>query len=401
MAHLRLSVVFHKLFGFKGYKLNEVALEDDRILVSIKRVRKTSDCPKCSRRCSNTEEEYERRVRDLDISGKRCFLNFTERKIKCGCGYRGIEKLGFVGRYDRCTKRFEDYVSSLCKMMSLKDVSSVTGIDWKTAKNIDKKYLKQLVADLKLQNPGKIGVDEIAYRKGHKYLTVVRDLDKGTVIWVHEGRKEETLDLFFKELGKLKSYSIKVAVIDMWDPYIASIKENTGAEIVFDKFHIAKKINEALDDVRKQEFANASPDERKNFKEKRFIILYRNERLTEEKKEKLNDLMVKNDRLYQAYLLKEQALDIFDEQDEKIALERLEMWFANVKNGGFKQFDSVAGTLKRYFYGIKNYFKHHLTNAASEGFNNKINVIKRRAYGFHDLEYFKLKILQSCGYRAS
>jgi transposase len=257
------------------------------------------------------------------------------------------------------------------------------------------------VADLKLRNPGKIGVDEIAYQKGHKYLTVVRDLDKGIVIWVHEGRKKETLNLFFKELGKLKSYSIKVAVIDMWDLYIASVKENTDAEIVFDKFHIAKKINDALDNVRKQEFANASPDEQKNFKKKRFIILYRNERLTEEKKEKLNDLMAKNDRLYRAYLLKEQALDIFDEQNEKTALERLERWFANVKNGGFKQFDSVAGTLKRYFYGIKNYFKHHLTNAASEGFNNKINVIKRRAYGFHDLEYFKLKILQSCGYKVS
>lgn len=118
------------------------------------------------------------------------------------------------------------------------------------------------------------------------------------------------------------------------------------------------------------------------------------------KRETLQDLMKDNERLYQVYLLKEQALDIFDEEDEKkTALKRLEKWFENVKEAGLKQFETVVETIKSYFYGIVNYFKHRLTNAASEAFNNKINVIKRRAYGFHDLEYFKLKILQSCGWR--
>lgn len=398
MSRLKLSSIIRKLFKFKSYKIHELKFEYGNIIFKLKRTRTTSDCPKCKKRSNNFEEEYERQIRDLDISGKTCFIVFVERKIKCSCGYRGVEKLDFVDKYARQTKRFEEYVSRLCQLMSLKDAGILSRIDWKTVKNIDKKYLKQLVIDLKSITPTGIGVDEVSYQKKHKYLTVVRDIDSGKVIWVHEGRRKAILDLFFKELGESKSRSIKTAVLDMWDPYISSIQTNTNADIVFDKFHIAKKVNEALDSVRKSEFANASDEERKSFKKKRFIILYRKERLDEKKKEELNSLMVKNERLYQAYLLKEQILDIFDEQNEENASVRLERWFENVSKAGFKQFDTVVSMFKSYYYGIKNYFKYHLTNAASEGFNNKIGVIKRRAYGFHDLEYLKLKILQSCGW---
>ena len=399
MARLKLASVFSKLFDFGAYKLNKVTLEDGVVIISTKRTRKTSDCPKCNRRSSNIERRYKRILRDLNLGEKKCYIEFIEHKINCSCGYRGVEKLEFADRYARQTKRFEEYVARLCQKMSVKDAAETAEIDWKTAKNIDKKYLGQLVIDLKKVTPTKIGVDEVSYRKGHKYLTVVRDLVMGRVIWVEKGRKKETLDLFFSELGKRKSKLIKVAVIDMWDPYIASIKENTNAKIVFDKFHIVKKVNEALDGLRRQEFANASKEERKNMKNKRFLILSRGKRLDEEEREELKDLMAKNDTLYKGYLLKEQVQDILDEPDEKTALKRLKKWFENVKEAGLKQFDSVANTIKRYYYGVKNYFKYHLTNAASEGFNNKIGVIKRRAYGFHDLEYFKLKILQSCGWR--
>ena len=158
--------------------------------------------------------------------------------------------------------------------LSVKDVAESSMINWRTAKRIDKKMLKEQFKDLKNISPTRIGVDEIAHEKGHKYLTIVRDLDKG-VIWVGEKRKKETLDQFFKELGKRKSKKITVAVIDMWDPYIRSIKENTNAEIVFDKFHISKKINEALDKIRKKEFANANSNDKLMMKKKRFLFLFR------------------------------------------------------------------------------------------------------------------------------
>lgn len=397
MTRLRLSPIFRNMFDFHGYKLCDVIDDEQGITLFLTCTRKTGDCPECSKRCSFIEDTYTRTIRDLDLGPKKCFIVFDERKIRCGCGYRGVEKLDFVDKYSLHTIRFEEYVSTLCPKMNLTDAADVAKINWKTAKRIDKKYLSRLVTGLDAVCPTKLGVDEIAYRKGHNYLTVVRDLDIGRVIWIGRTRKKTALDPFFKELGAPKCSQIQVFVMDMWGPYISSVRENTNAEIVFDVFHIAQKITEAVDKVRKQEFAKADVETRKKYKKKRFLILKRGKKLDEEKRQTLNALMAENEKLYQAYLLKEQALDIFDERDEVTARKRLDKWFVNVKEAGISQFDTVVKTIKSYLYGIANYFKYRLTNAASEAFNNKINIIKRRAYGFHDLEYFKLKILQSCG----
>lgn len=397
MPRLKLSPLFRNLFDFRGYKLCDLHESEDEVTLVLDRTRTTADCPECGKRCSSIEDTYTRRIRDLDLGTKQCFLLFAERKIRCRCGYRGVEQLDFVDKYSPYTKRFEAYVSMLCEKMTITDAASVAEIDWKAAKRIDKKYLSRLVTGLEDLNPKRLGIDEIAYEKGHRYLTVVRDLDIGRVIWIGETRRKEALDAFFAELGVEKCARIKVCVIDMWDPYIASIHEHTTAEIVYDLFHVAQKITEAVDEVRKEEFAKADVVTRKKFKKKRFLILKRGKRLDEEARETLKTLMTENERLYQAYLLKEQALDIFEEKDEKTALQRLERWFQNVKEAGLAPFETVVKTIKSYGYGIANYFKYRLTNAASEAFNTKINIIKRRAYGFHDLEYFKLKILQACG----
>jgi len=276
-------------------------------------------------------------------------------------------------------------------------VSGLTRMNWKAVKQIDKKYLAKNKIGLEYANPTRIGVDEVSYQKGHKYLTVVRDVDKRRVIWVGEKRKKETLDSFFKELGVEKTANIIVVSMDMWDPYIASVKQNCPqAEIVFDKFHVSKKANEALDKVRKQEFAKAGTEKKKEMKHKRFVILKRNKNLEPKQKEDLKSIMKRNKRLYKAYLLKEQIADILDEPKEKNAVNRLQKWMKNVKKSRLPQFKKTLQTIQNYLYGILNYFKHKITNAASEAFNNKIGLLKRRAYGYRDLEYFKLKIINNC-----
>jgi len=387
---------FKKIFAFRGYIICGISVEAEKAVVTLKRTDKTCKCPECKRRCS-VIEVYTRTIRDSDLCGKKCYIILETNHVKCSCGYYGIEKLDFLDKYARYTKRFVEFVARLCKLMSLKDVAKIARINWKTAKRIDKEELKKLVKDLKEVNPKRIGVDEIAYEKGHKYLTVLRDLDSGRVIWIGVGRSKETLDSFFQELGKEKCKKIKVAVLDMWDPYIASISENTRANLVFDKFHVAKKINEVIDTIRKREFAKADKEERINMKHKRFLILSRRKNLKPEEVETLDTLMKQNNPLYIAYLLKEQGLDVFDENNQISGIARLYKWLENVETAAIKEFDSVVKMIKRYLYGVMNYFRYFITNAASEGFNTKITVIKRRAYGFRDLEYFKLKILQSCG----
>ena len=388
---------FKDLYTFRGYKFFESFVENDNILVVLKRTSKTGKCPCCDRRCRFIHCRRTRKVRDLDVVNSKVFIEFDSFQLSCRCGYNGYEELAFVDEYSRYTNRFEEKVVVLCMMMCLKDVAKEMRIDWKSAKRIDKKHARKYVVDLNKVSPERIGVDEIAYEKSHKYLTVVRDVDLGKVIWVGKGRKKETLDQFFKGLGLRKSFNIRFVVVDMWDPYIASIKANTNAEIIFDKFHIAKKITEAVDKVRKQEFAKADKEERKRMKKKRFLLLSRQKRLDNKKQESLKDLLSLNSTLYKAYLLKEQALDILDEKKQKKAVKRLKKWFVNVAKAGITQFEKVTKTISTYLYGILNYFEYKLTNAQSEGFNNKINVIKRKAYGYKDIEYFKLKILQSCG----
>jgi transposase len=384
-----------ELYNFEGFCFNDILKEKSMVIIKQKKKLTTGTCPICNKKKRKVIEIRERLIRDENISRKKCFILLKTYRIICKGCYRGMEKLDFILPGERFTEKFANHIYELCEKMTLKDAAKECMINWRTAKRIDKKKLKERFKDLKRVSPKRIGIDEIAHEKGHKYLTIVRDLDKG-VIWVGIGRKKETLDEFFKELGEKKCKNIYVAVIDMWDPYIKSIKENTNADIIFDKFHVAKKINEVVDEIRKKEFSKASKEERINMKHKRFLLLYRNKNLDKEQKKNLNELMKQNKKLYESYLLKEQILGIFDRRQENIALERLKSWEKNVKKVKIGEFSKLLKTLKRYKYGIENYFRHHVTNGASEGYNNKINIIKRRAYGFKDLEYFKLKILQSC-----
>jgi len=385
------------LYQFSGYKFCDGFVENGAILVVLNRTSKTGVCPCCKRRCRYIHVKRRRRIRDLDIVSSQVFLEFVSFEIDCVCGYLGFEALDFCDEYSRYTKRFEEKVVVLCVKMCIKDVAEEMRLSWGAVKNIDKKNARKYVVDLSTVSPLRIGVDEIAYTKGHNYLTVVRDVDLGKVIFVGEGRRKESLDGFFKKLGLIKSWKIKEAVCDMWDPYIASINANTDAAIIFDKFHVAKVINEAVDAVRKNEFSKADKEERINMKHKRFLILSRRKNLDETKKETLRDLLAINNNLYAAYILKEQILDVFDEKKPEMATKRINKWLKNVKESGIEQFNKVISRIQNYLYGILNYFYYGLTNAQSEGFNNKINIIKRRAYGFRDLEYFTLKILQTCG----
>jgi len=394
----RYSKIFRAIYSFLGFVYNEIIHKEDVIFIFLKRTHKKGKCPSCGRRNRLSKEFYKRTVRDLGVGPKDCYITFFENKLRCKCGFRGFEELDFVRPYSRCTKRFEEFVYLLCQKMALTDVCKVMKIDWKTAREIDQYYTMRNLESLDNIYPKRIGIDEIAYLKGHKYLTIIRDLDLNKVIWVGLDRKEQTLDMFFEELGLEKQKHILLAVVDMWDPYIASLTNYCpNVRIVYDKFHIIKIINQALDDVRKKEFAKTDNKQRKEWKKKRFLILKRNKNLNDKQKETLNELMNQNEILYQAYLLKEQISDIMDEPEVSTAITRLEEWLKNVINAGIDPITKAAKVLFRHLDGILYYLEYRVTNAGSEGFNNKINIIKRRAYGYKDIGYFILKIYQSCG----
>lgn len=398
-----LQSVLKNLFPYKGYKL--CVLENaEQMAIGLASRRTTGICPICGRRCGDIELEYERTIRDLDLAGKRCFLQFWQKKIKCGCGYRGIENLEFVEKLRRVTKRMETFIVSLCESMSLKDVSLATGLDWKTIKNIDRDYIKAMLPNLSTLTIRRIAIDEIAIMKRHKYLTIIRDYDSGLAIKIIFGRGYEETAKALDTLGKERLGKIEYASLDMWDSYIKAINEKCpNAKLVFDKFHVISKVNEALDKVRKNEFNRAEDEERINMKHKRFIILKKESNLKVNEREELKVLMQSNANLYKAYLLKEQITSIFDDKtsDFEQIKDRIASWFENVLSNEMEEFYGVVDTMRSHLDGILNYFRYGMTNAIAEGFNTKINVIKRRAYGFSDIEYFMLKIYQSSMERLS
>ena len=344
------------------------------------------------------EMVYERTIRDLDMAGKHCFVQFLQKKLRCKCGYRGTEKLDFVSKSHRVTVRMETFVASLCEKMCLKDASIVSGLNWKTVKEVDREYIKKLLPDISTLHITRIAMDEIAIMKGHKYVTIIRDYDTGIVIKIVLGRAYEPVRDALLELGKERLAQIKYVSLDMWNPYMKAIGECCpNAELVFDKFHVVKKVNEALDTVRKQAFANASKEERIDMKHKRFVILKREQNLDKKEREELHQLMQENELLYKSYLIKEQLLNIFDDKTSTFdqIKERIDTWFSNILSNELTAFYGVVNMIKTHLHGILNYFRYNMTNAISEGFNTKINIIKRRAYGIQDIEYFMLKIIQS------
>ena len=248
-----------------------------------------------------------------------------------------------------------------------------------------------------LPAPWAIGVDEISIRKGHNYRVIVSDLERARPIWVGgEGRKETDIDLFFKALGGKKSARIKLAAMDMWKPFRNSVIHNApNARIIFDKFHIMRHLSKALDEVRRGEYKRLSGKDRSYIKGQRYTLLSRRENLSLDGRRALKKLLQANRRLNTAYILKEAFGKLWDYRTERGARAFFTRWKDSLKWQRLHPYQKFAGMIESHWDGIASYC--HPENKVSlglvEGVNNKIRVLQRRAYGYRDEEYLKLKIV--------
>lgn len=248
-----------------------------------------------------------------------------------------------------------------------------------------------------------LSIDEVSYRKYHRYLTNVVDVDSKKVIWNEKGRKKEILNKYYIKIGTENCKRIKSVAMDGAKTYISSTKEYAvNACIVLDRFHIVKKVNDALDRVRKDELNKAR--EEKNTEligrigcKQRFILLKKRNNLTKYQTVALDQLCQINEPIYKALLLKESFLEIYSCGNEAEAKEHLIAWLQEAIDSGIAAFKSLAESLSMKAQYILNWFKMRISSAISEGINNKIKRLKRMAYGYRDIEYFKLKIHQHCG----
>ena len=295
------------------------------------------------------------------------------------------------------TKRFAFYVGRRCRDSSIQDIARELHLDWKTVKSLEKQYMREQLRRVGLPGPKVIGIDEISIRKGHTYRIVVSDLLRQRPIWFGgEDRSEASMNRFFEELGAKKARKIQLAVMDMWKAFRNSTEKHAPqAAILYDKFHVMRHLNEALDKVRKKEYARLSEKDRQYVKGQKYTLLSHWKNLSVEGKDNLKTLFKANKRLNKAYLLKESFSQLWEYKSEGWARRFFDNWRSALKWQRLQPFEDFAKMIESHWDGIAAYI--HSENDVSlgfvEGLNNKIRVIQRRAYGLKDQEYLRLKVL--------
>jgi transposase len=308
-----------------------------------------------------------------------------------------VERLDWLAKNPRYTQRFAMHVGKLCRDMSNKAVAELERLHDSTVKELDKLYMQKQVSQAGMPAPRVIGIDELSIRKGHTYRVIVSDLERGRPIWVGgEGRKEVDLDAFFTQLGPKKAARIQLAVMDMWKPFRNSVRRNSpNVRIVFDKFHIMRHLADALDEVRRREYKRVKDKDRSFIKGQRYTLLSSHENLSLDGRKALKKLLAANKRLNTAYVLKESFGQLWDYRTERGARAFFERWKESLKWQRLEPYHKFAALVERHWDGIASYC--HPDNKVSlgmvEGLNNKIRVLQRRAYGYRDEDYLKLKII--------
>jgi transposase len=355
-------------------------------------------CHACGGPARTVHSHARKFVRDLDFGGHEMMLQIEYRKIWCdACGGVRVEQLEFVDTSQRITNRLAAYAVQLCRWgMSIQVVARHLNLDPKTVKALDHAALEVEFGRTCYDGLVRLAIDEIAVRKGHSYMTVVLDYDTGRVIWMGAGRQIETLDEFFRNMPETARHGIQAVALDMWDAYINAVKRwCPNADIVFDLFHVVKAFNEVIDDIRNEEFRKADRQGQEVLKGSKYILLKRRKNLKPKQRIRLKEILALNERLNICYWLKDLLPAIWDYVSPTWANSAIDAWQTVAEADGHPALRRFARKLETYRYGILNHCKHPIHTSKLEGVNNKIKVIKRIAYGFHDLEYFALKIKQA------
>lgn len=359
-------------------------------------------CSGCGAVHTSVHSKGQMRVEDLPISGRRVFLYLEKRKYRCPEGGIYVELLPWV--HGRFTKRFAEQINRLTAITTNSEAGWFFGLDDEVVYRIDRAILQEKADDLLAPTPAPraMSVDEVAWKKGHSYVTNVVDIDRRVVIWNHDKHGKTVLDAFFKSLTKKERAEIEVVACDGAKGFLSSSRHYAeNALIVLDHFHVKSYLSAALEDVRKQELAKAKKDATQDelagllHCKQRFILL-RN-KPSRKKTQVLKRLEELNEPVYKAMLLKEQFATIYDFREKKAAQPALRAWIGEALRSGLAPFKELALKLFRKRHYVLNFFVQRITSAISEGINNKIKRLKRMAYGYRDVAYFLLKVHQHCG----
>jgi transposase len=389
------SLLYHA-FGLRGYHQQRTDFHQGRVTFTVAPKKPVTQCPNCDSENIQRRGHVERTWQTVSIGSKPVFVRMNIPRIHChDCGTTLQVPVPFAPPQRGYTHALERYVLELRGSMTVKDVAIHLRIHQGIVKDIDQRYLERRFDKPRLKDLQRIAVDEISVGKGHRYVTVVLDLDSGAVVHVGEGKDGKALEPFWTRL-KASHARVKAVAMDMSTAYISAALEHLpDAEIVFDRFHLMKLYNEKLSGLRRELYREATEGLGKEvLKGSRWLLLKNMENLDDEKNERhrLQEALRLNQSLATAYYMKEE-LRLFWEQSDMDDAERfLEDWCARAECSGIRMLQKFAKTLRSHRYGLLSWYSHPISTGPLEGTNNKIKTMKRQAYGYRDQEYFRLRL---------
>jgi transposase len=367
------------------------------VVFTIDQDRATYRCPACGSAHVTRHGVSPRLFRTVPIGRTPVRLFFAVPRVACrACGVVRQVAVAFADPRRSYTRAFERYALHLCQRMTIEDVAQHLGVGWDTIKDMLKRSLQRRFAQPRLKELAHIAIDEIAIGKGHRYVTVVLDLDSGAVVFVGDGKGMEALAPFWRRLRASRA-RIRAVATDMATAYIQAVRRHLPHAVhVFDHFHIIKLFNEKLSDLRRELHREQHEGlHRRVLKGTRWLLLKNPENLDEGRNERqrLEEALRLNQPLALAYYLKEDLRQIWLQPDKATARRVLDDWIRRGDASCIAMLQRFASLLSMYRTGILAYYDYPISTGPLEGTNTKIQLMKRQAYGFRDQEFFKLKIL--------
>jgi len=392
------SLLYHA-FGAFNHTYLKTEYDGGEIYFHAKKRERPRRCPNCEQRRELVIHDWETyELKNLPIGGRPTYLVLHLRVFECrGCDEQFQESRQVARPRTSYTKRFENLVWTLSQSMTLSDVARYLNVGWDLVKGIVKRRLARLADQRNWKDVTRVAIDEIAIKRGHRYLTVVLDLDSGRVVYVDKGKDHEALEGFFRKLRRAGA-DLEAIAVDMSTGYRKAIEMYApdDVDVVHDRYHLVSSMNDTIDAIRRDEQRRLEGEDKDVIKGTRYLLLYGEQKLNEqspEKLAKLEEVLEANETLQTAYILKEKFRRFWEQPTKWAAKVFLLSWIIEAVSVRNQHLTKMAKRLLSHFDRIIAWYDHQISTGPLEGINNKIKVLQRKAYGFRDDEFFQLQIL--------
>jgi transposase len=403
------AVIPARILGLEGQVIKSVGFNEEtaRVRIVCNRDRRRRPVDRRTGRRGGVHRLLRRTLLDVPLGGHRCEVEIEYAEAFLSPGHVRVEQLAFVSPKARVTKRYARLIAGMARHMPLSTVARHTGLSWDSVKAIEAAHLAETIEAPRpqtLTGIRRLGVDEVARAKGQSYFTLVYDLSEGPnygrILWVKEGSDAAVLLEFLNALSQECAAGIEAVAMDMGAAYVAAVTQGLPhAALVFDRFHVMQLFGKVIRDCRRAEFKAARTQGdlagQQAIKGSLWLLLSNRTTLNQTDQERLDQLLLQNQPLATLYVLKEQLQRLWQGDSTQVAMAaRLDDWCGMATAAKIPGLAAFVKTLLSHRTGICAYGEHPITTSRIEAGNVSIALLRRRARGYRDTEYFKLKILQ-------